>query len=89
MKTSSVSMTGEEPDQMTPPAVGDEVTFEGQGKVSRVEGDMVYVDVATVNGEPLPEPMEKMASAEDEMATEEAALDAMAANMTEEGDEYA
>lgn len=83
-------MTGEAPDQMTPPAVGDEVTFEGQGKVSRVEGDMVYVDVSTVNGEPLPEPMEKMEGAEDSMATEEAALDAMAMKMSEEeGDEYA
>lgn len=35
------------------PEIGDDVTFEAAGKVSRVENGMIYVSVTTANGEPL------------------------------------
>jgi hypothetical protein len=39
-----------------PPAVGDDVSdVTITGKVARVDGDNAYVDVETVNGEPVPE----------------------------------
>lgn len=41
--------------QMTPPAAGDVVTYEVQGKVQRVEGETAYVAVEKVNGQDVPE----------------------------------
>lgn len=35
------------------PDIGDDVTFEASGKVSRVENGMVYVTVTAANGEPI------------------------------------
>lgn len=83
----SIGQMGESPSDMTPPEPGDMVTFEGQGKVSRVEGDMAYVDVETVNGDPLPEGdmMEKPEMNEEEsMAQEEADLNRLASQSDEE-----
>ena len=37
------------------PGVGDEVTVEVMGTVSRVEGGNVYVTAKTANGQPIPE----------------------------------
>lgn len=37
----------------TPPAVGDEVEYTIKGKVTRVEGEMAYVDPASCNDQPI------------------------------------
>jgi hypothetical protein len=43
---------GEGPEAATP-GVGDEVEFSGTGKVTRVEGDNVYLTPSAINGEPV------------------------------------
>ena len=43
----------EEGDQMASPEVGDVVTYTVEGKVTRIEGDMAYVEPETVNGKPV------------------------------------
>jgi hypothetical protein len=35
------------------PEIGDEVSFEASGKVSRVENGMFYLSVTSANGEPI------------------------------------
>ena len=56
------------------PDVGDSVSFDGGGTVTRVEGDNVYFTVDTVNGEPtMKEGMKEMG-----MDSEERELDQMA-----------
>lgn len=47
--TSALAMPDEQ-DQMTEPSPGDAVTLQVEAKVSRVEGEMAYVTVQTVNG---------------------------------------
>ena len=43
------------------PAEGDMVDFNAAGKVSRVEGDKVYISIATVNGQEISKDEEKVA----------------------------
>lgn len=45
-------------EQMATPEPGDLVTYEVQGKVSRVEGGMAYVSPEKVNGQDMPEAAE-------------------------------
>ena len=40
-------------DQMTPPAVGDNVQYNVEGKVTRIEGENAYVQRVAVNGHPV------------------------------------
>lgn len=50
----SLQRPGED-EQMMNPAEGDVVSLYAEGKVTRIEGDMVYVKVDSVNGKPLDE----------------------------------
>lgn len=43
-------MMPDDGDQMQPPQVGDIVSYQKEGKVSRIEGDKVFVTVKSVNG---------------------------------------
>lgn len=43
----------DEGEQMAAPEVGDKVTYTVEGKVTRVEGEQVYVAPETINGEPV------------------------------------
>jgi hypothetical protein len=62
---SALSVPGEGEGEMTAPEVGDEVSFESGGKVTRIEGDKAYVQVTKANGEDIaaekkaPSPMEE------------------------------
>lgn len=49
---STVLEVGDEADKSAP-EVGDSVDFTATGKVSRVEGGMIYVEVTSINGEPI------------------------------------
>lgn len=64
----------DESEQMEPPAVGDAIQFNGEGKVSRIEGDNAYVTLSAVNGQELPREKAAEPSEEQEYASlEEAA----------------
>lgn len=74
----------DEAEKMTPPEVGDRVSYTVEGKVSRIEGPNAYVTVETVNGEPLGE---EKPEAPDEAADDQAAyadLENQAKGMDEE-----
>jgi hypothetical protein len=43
----------DETEQMTAPEVGDVVDYQVQGKVTRVEGGMAYVQPTSINGQEL------------------------------------
>lgn len=75
-------MTGEEgSSDMTPPAVGDMVTFEGEARVAEVRDGVTYLEVQTVNGDPLPDDMgaPKAMGEEESLAAEGEELKAMSA----------
>ena len=57
------------------PEVGDSVDFSATGRVSRVEGGHIYVDVSTVNDQPIA-PMKKPEGEEEPDGDEVAQLDA-------------
>lgn len=50
--TAAVSLSGETGETVAPEP-GDQVTLTVEGKVSRVEGDSVYVQAESANGEPV------------------------------------
>lgn len=56
------------------PEVGDVVDFNVSGKVSRVEGDTVYVAVTQANGSPLPAGPPPPPAVDDEAALREMAM---------------
>lgn len=87
VSTPSISMTGEEgASDMTPPAVGDMVTFEGEARVAEVRDGVTYLEVQTVNGEPLPDEsgMQQELGEEEMLAAEGEELKAM----SDEGGDY-
>lgn len=43
----------DEGEQMANPEVGDPVSYQVEGKVTRVEGDMAYVQADSINGKPV------------------------------------
>ncbi len=51
------------------PEVGDSVDFAASGKVTRVEGGKTYMELATINGEPIkaPTPPEGPLSEEEQL----------------------
>lgn len=51
---SALQMPGED-EHMNTPGVGDKVTFQAEGTVSRIEGDEAYVKPESANGKPLNE----------------------------------
>lgn len=63
----------EDDNQQTAPSEGDSISVTLEGKVTRVEGDMVYFQPTTANGEPVPE----KAEAEPTLENEGASLKAM------------
>lgn len=40
-------------EQLTPPAAGDRVSYQVEGKVTRIDGKNAYVQPETVNGQPI------------------------------------
>lgn len=60
MKELCISKAAVAPDGPAP-AVGDPITMEVSGTVSRVEGDQYYIQADTANGEPI---MDESATAE-------------------------
>lgn len=65
----------DEMEAMTPPAVGDKVSYSKEGTVSRIEGNKAFVAVTHVNGQEVkPDAPETMP---DEMAGLEAEAKAM------------
>lgn len=73
----SAVAVNEDENASTPPDVGDEITVTLGGKVTRVEGDMVYFSPATANGEPIPADEQQDEPADDPMASEEDSLRSM------------
>lgn len=62
------------------PEAGDEVEFEGSGKVLRIEGDEAIIELTSINGEPLKK--EEVAPEEaSEEGSEEEELDALKREM--------
>jgi hypothetical protein len=55
---SALSMPDDQ-EQMTPPAVGDQVSYQVEGKVTRIEGDEAYVQPTSINGQALPDKEEE------------------------------
>lgn len=49
----STSLEVGDDSEMAAPEVGQSVDFTGSGKVTRVEGGNIYLELVTVNGEPL------------------------------------
>lgn len=68
----------DEQEQMTPPEVGDPVTFQVDGKVTRIEGGKAYIDPTAINGKDVSEPTEE---AEPTLDDQKAALGDMAAQI--------
>jgi len=68
--TAALAMPGEGEGQATPPAMGDSVDFSGTATVSRIEGEEAYLQVETVNGQPV----KQDTAQEENMDQEEAAL---------------
>src|SRR4051812_14437803 len=74
----SAVAVNEDENASTPPDVGDEITVTLGGKVTRVEGSMVYFNPATANGEPIPANDDSgQDQPADQSATEEDSLRAM------------
>lgn len=48
----ALAMPGED-DKMNAPAVGDPVQLQAEGKVTRIEGELAYVQIKSVNGKPV------------------------------------
>lgn len=48
----SLAMPGED-EKLNNPEVGDPVSYQVEGKVTRISGEMAYVAPATVNGKPV------------------------------------
>jgi hypothetical protein len=63
----------DEQEQMNPPAVGDSVSYQVEGKVVRIDGKNAYVEPTAINGQPVaddeaaeaPEPDEAQQDAND------------------------
>jgi len=64
--STALAIPGEAEGQSTPPAMGDSVDFSGTGKVTRSEGDKTYLEIETINGQPIEATEEK--SMDDEEA---------------------
>jgi hypothetical protein len=82
---SSLAMP-DDSEQMTPPAVGDEVNYQVAGKVVSIEGDIAQVQRTSINGQPVKgdgDGDEAEASPDDDQA--EAALRGDAAGMDAQG----
>ena len=62
----SALAAGDDGQDMSTPGVGDEVDFSGKGKVTRVEGDNVYLTPTEINGEPLDEQKDMEPPADDD-----------------------
>lgn len=75
----SAVAVNEDENASTPPDVGDDITVTLGGKVTRVEGDKIYFNPATANGEPIPANDENSGDDQpaDPMADEESSLRAM------------
>jgi len=68
--------------QMTPPEKGDTVDYQVQGKVTRIEGGMTYVQPTSINGndvEPAAEEKVEAANPEEQDQNDYAQLEDMAA----------
>lgn len=79
--TSALSMPDEQ-ESMEAPEAGDIVQFNGEGKVTRIEGENSYVKLTAINGSPLKED----GSAQDEPggdpeSPDEGGLEKMAADL--------
>lgn len=67
--------------QMTPPEKGDVVDYQVQGKVTRIEGGMTYVQPTSINGNDVEQASEeKPATPEAQDASDFAQLEDMAKN---------
>jgi len=53
-------------DQMANPEVGDKVSYQSEGTISRIEGEKAYVKRESVNGEPVAEAEDHDQAAEDQ-----------------------
>lgn len=56
----------DEEQQAQPPAAGDQVQFNAEGKVTRIDGDNAYVELSHVNGQEVPEAATTPAPTEDQ-----------------------
>lgn len=68
----------DEKEQMQPPAVGDKVSYQVDGTISRIEGENAYIKKTSVNGEEIDEATE---TPKDDMAE----LESMAESQQEPG----
>ena len=69
-------------EQMTPPAVGDQVEYTCTGKVTAIEGEQVVVARESCNGQPLEPDADDAGGPGDADGDEMAGLEAMAGNTT-------
>ena len=60
----SLAMPGEDM-KMNAPTVGDPVQLQAEGKVTRLEGNMAFVSIRSVNGKPLTPEAAKTTDAQD------------------------
>jgi len=63
----------DEREQMTPPEVGDEVSYQVTGRVTAINGELATIERATVNGQEIGG--ETLADEESLMAAEAARMD--------------
>lgn len=62
----SVSMPGED-DKMQSPSESDPVQFQVEGKISRIQGDIAFVAIESINGKPVSEQAAATKSTPEEM----------------------
>jgi hypothetical protein len=48
----ALAMPGED-EKMNSPSIGDPVQLQAEGKVTRIEGEMAFVSIKSVNGKPV------------------------------------
>ncbi len=63
--------TLDEGEQMTPPEVGDKVSYTVEGKVTRIVGDQAYVQPESVNGEPVDQAQDKPEASPEEQESQD------------------
>lgn len=73
---SAVAVAGE--DDMTPPDVGDDVSFTVDGKITRVDNSNAYVEITKANGEDMPAMSDGMDGDTDDQELEALAFKRMA-----------
>lgn len=73
--------TVDESDAPSQPAVGDRVTYQVEGAVTRIEGDKAFVRPSAINGEPVQEAPEPPGSETANEADEYAGLKDQATKM--------